>query len=74
MCSSDLRATADRAVAADRPVSIDCRQLTFMDSSVLVLFALLVRGRRAVTVVGLRPELMTPLTISGLRGLLHFSD
>ena len=43
-------------------------------SSALVLFALLVRGRRAVTVVGLRPELMTPLTISGLRGLLHFSD
>jgi anti-anti-sigma factor len=65
--------TAARAVAAHRPVTFDCHELSFLDSSAIALFALVLRAGRTVTVTGLSPLLKPMFEITGLDRLLHFA-
>jgi len=69
-----VRAGAATAIAAHRPVTIDCRDLTFVDSSALVLFALLLRSGQPVTILGARSQLRGLLKITGIDRLLRFID
>lgn len=69
-----LRAAGLTAVEAALPVALDCRELEFLDSSGLSLFARLLRARLSVTVVGARPQLRTMLSSTGLEPLLQFRD
>lgn len=69
-----VKAAAARAVAAHRPVTIDCRDLTFVDSSAFTLFALVLRAGRPVTVAGLSSQLRPMFEITGLDRLLRFTE
>jgi len=69
-----IRAAAATAVAARRPVTINCQDLTFMDSSVLVLFAKFAGARLPMTVTGMRPHLVKLLQLTGLDRFITFDD
>lgn len=50
-----IREGANAAIHAQRPVLIDAQQVTFMDSSTLGLFVILVRSGQPVTVTDYQP-------------------
>lgn len=75
--SADAPSTAAKESApsrAGRPVTVDCHELTFMDSSALTFFVQLLRADAAVTVTGLRPRLQHLFVITGLDRRLHVVD
>lgn len=65
-----VREAAAAAVRPQRPLVVDCRDLDFMDSSALALFAVLIRSGQPVTVEALAPHLQSLLSITGLDQLV----
>lgn len=66
-----LRSVGTTAVDAGLPVTLDCTDLTFLDSSALSLFARLIKAGHPVRIVGARPHLRSLLSRTGLGTLVR---
>lgn len=71
-----LSSVVDRAVAPGLPVEVDCRDVTFMDSTGIGLLVRLARGVRPqrVTLVGVRQDLRALLARLQLDTVLDLRD